>query len=446
MSSALRAGQGCLSPRWVGICDSSSVNQTIGWAGETPTPLSSSLRLAVLLIFTVLTWALDAEPVNTGPNLRPVVEAEEDIYTYQPANNGAGPLWCHGSTCLVRIGDDVFASGLETLENAKPLNNCRWTLYQRDKNGWQLQQADPTGRTREPCPLAGFPDGRLFLSVNPTLTEKDAYSGPARPEILQFAARDAKAPFERLLPVWDGTPAFTEHSYRSFAADGPGHELILLQNIGYTHAEWTFRDRTAAGPPKANCAGRTARSTPSQSRSASAIRTSCSGIAPSISAASATLSSRTRNGEPTRSSSPATNGTTTSAACSTPGRRTSRAKKFRPWVEIASRDKTCGGISAGRPVAGPGRRGAPGLDRARPRRAPAREVLSRGQAKPRGQLRHRARRQGCAPPHADAGGGRQTGRDRLLASLSGHTGQPALRHLLRERHRGGRQNGCRRTV
>ncbi len=183
-------------------------------------------------------------PAIAAPvTIRPIVEAEEDVYAYTNANNGAGPLWCHGSTCLVRIGDGVFASGLETLPNLKPLNNCRWTLYRRDKNGWQLQQVDPTGRTREPCPLVGFPDGRLFLSANPTLTVENTYAGPARPEILQFTAGNSKAPFERLLPVWSGNPAFTEHSYRSFAADGAGREFILLQNIGYTHAEWTYRDR-----------------------------------------------------------------------------------------------------------------------------------------------------------------------------------------------------------
>ena len=44
--------------------------------------------------------------------------------------------------------------------------------------------------------------------------------------------------------MWDGSPAFTEHSYRSFAADGSAGELILLQNIGYTHAEWAFCDRS----------------------------------------------------------------------------------------------------------------------------------------------------------------------------------------------------------
>ncbi|HEY5911390.1 MAG TPA: hypothetical protein VJA21_12385 [Verrucomicrobiae bacterium] len=176
-------------------------------------------------------------------SLSPIVEAEETVYTNAPANNGAGPMWCSGSTCLVRAGEHLFASGIETIENEKPLNNCRWLLFKREGSGWRLEQADPTGRTREPSPLAAFPDGRFFLSANPTLTAHGAYSGPAQPEILQFKANDSRTPFERLLPAWDGNPQFTEHSYRSFAADGPARELILFQNIGYTHAEWTFRDR-----------------------------------------------------------------------------------------------------------------------------------------------------------------------------------------------------------
>ena len=28
------------------------------------------------------------------PVLRPVVEVEEDVYRYKPADNGAGPMWC----------------------------------------------------------------------------------------------------------------------------------------------------------------------------------------------------------------------------------------------------------------------------------------------------------------------------------------------------------------
>jgi hypothetical protein len=185
----------------------------------------------------------------TSPHAAPprvVVEVEEDVYTVTPANNGAGPMWCSGSTTLVRLGDRVFASGLETLPDARPLNNCRWLLFERTPDGWQQVQADPTGRTREPSPLAVFPDGQLFLSANPTRVEDPTvYSGPSRPELIRFLAKEAGAGFEILPPKWVGTPPFTEHSYRSFAADGPRHELILFQNVGYTHAEWTFRD--AAG-------------------------------------------------------------------------------------------------------------------------------------------------------------------------------------------------------
>jgi hypothetical protein len=175
--------------------------------------------------------------------LRPVVEAEESVYQFEPADNGAGPMWCSGSTCLVRANDEVYASCLETLKGVRPLNNCRWLLFHRDKSGWRLQARDLTGRTREPSPLAAFYDGRVFLSANPTLTSNDVYSGPARPEIFEFASGRAWAAPVRSLPVWKGSPEFTEHSYRSFAADGPTGELVLFQNIGYTHTEWAFRDR-----------------------------------------------------------------------------------------------------------------------------------------------------------------------------------------------------------
>lgn len=184
-----------------------------------------------------------ATVAGTGA-VRPVVEVEEDIYSYESADNGAGPMWCHGSTCLVRVGDRVFASGIETLQNAKPLNNVRWMLFSRSEQGWKKVCVDETGRTREPCPVAGFQKGPLFLSVNPTLnSDPTVYSGPARPEILQFDPANPKTPARTLLPTWQGQPKFTEHSYRSFAADGPGRELILMQNVGYTHSEWAFLDR-----------------------------------------------------------------------------------------------------------------------------------------------------------------------------------------------------------
>ncbi|UCG47512.1 MAG: hypothetical protein JSU94_18755 [Phycisphaerales bacterium] len=200
--------------------------------------LLSVTQLCLLLAFASGQSAGSQRPV------RAEVEIEEDIYSYEPPNNGAGPLWCHGSTCLVRLANDVFASGLETIPGAKPLNNCRWMLFHRGPQGWRKVCFDGSGRTREPSPLVGFSDGRLLLSANPTLnTDPNEYSGPARPELLEFSAKDPSRPMRTLMPVWSGQPQFTEHSYRSFAADGANCELILFQNIGYTHAEWAFLDR-----------------------------------------------------------------------------------------------------------------------------------------------------------------------------------------------------------
>ena len=173
------------------------------------------------------------------------VEAEETVYTYAPANNGASPMWTYGNTCIVRYNDKVFASGLETLNDVKPLHNTRWTLYERNEEGWKLSLADLKDRTREPSPLGLMQDGRLLLSVNPTLTKPDAYSGPAQPQILQFDVEHLSAHNKILNPVWNGNPKFTEHSYRSFAVDGQANEMILFQNIGNTHIVWSFMD--AAG-------------------------------------------------------------------------------------------------------------------------------------------------------------------------------------------------------
>jgi hypothetical protein len=84
----------------------------------------------------------------------------------------------------------------------------------------------------------------VFLSANPTLvSDPNATSGPARPELVEFAASEPYAETRRWIPEWEGEPKFTEHSYRSLAADGAARELLLFQNIDYTHAEWSFLDR-----------------------------------------------------------------------------------------------------------------------------------------------------------------------------------------------------------
>jgi len=178
--------------------------------------------------------------------LAPTVEVEEPIYTTPDAANGAGPMWCYGSSCIARASDEVFVSGSETLPDAKPLHNVRWVLWRRDAKGWQKVQADATGRQREPCPLGVFANGRLLLTSNPTLTPLDSYSGAAEPQVLVFDKADA-AP-AALRPKWEGQPAFTEHSYRGLAVDGPNREALLFNNVGYDQIHWSLLDRDGAFP------------------------------------------------------------------------------------------------------------------------------------------------------------------------------------------------------
>lgn len=199
-----------------------------------------TLSIGLFLLGVTVTMSMAQQPRP----LLPTVEVEESVYTTAPANNGAGPLWCYGSTCLARLGDEVFASGIETLVEQKPLNNVRWMMFQRQPEGWQLMQVDPTGRQREPCPLGIWDDGRLLLTSNPTLTPPGTYNGAAQPEVLVFDSRDLKALPQRLLPQWEGEPAFSEHSYRGFTVDRQHHEALLLQNVGYDRSYWSYLDRT----------------------------------------------------------------------------------------------------------------------------------------------------------------------------------------------------------
>ncbi|MCA9212295.1 MAG: hypothetical protein KDB27_04455 [Planctomycetales bacterium] len=190
---------------------------------------------ASILLFALTACAASGE-------LHPVVEVEEDVYTFQPANNGAGPMWCFGNTCIVRHNDQVFVSTLHTLDGVKPLNNCVPAVWSRGADGWrETYRSD--GRTREPCPLGTFADGTILLSENRTTTPVDVYSGPAKPSILALDAARAAAQPTHLAPQWQGVPRFTEHSYRSLAVDRQNREMVLLQNIDYTHAEWSFYDR-----------------------------------------------------------------------------------------------------------------------------------------------------------------------------------------------------------
>lgn len=168
------------------------------------------------------------------------VEVEEAICTFEPADNGAGPLWCHGSTVVARRGDEVYAVSLETLPDQQPLNNCRWVLYRRRADGWQVVHRDTSGRTREPSPLALLANGDLLVSANPTLAEPGEYGGPAEPAVFRYDTADMESEHRRELPAWEGAPAFTEHSYRTVVGDGPANEVLYMQNVGYDVAHMSL--------------------------------------------------------------------------------------------------------------------------------------------------------------------------------------------------------------
>ena len=125
----------------------------------------------------------------------------------------------------------------------RSVNNIRWLLFRRDADGWKLQQADEKDRTREPSPIGLLADGRLLMSVNPTLDKDTTKASTSnQPAVLEFSTANPKAPARILQPAWEGNPRFNEHSYRTLAVDREHNEFVLFQNVGYTHSEWAFLD------------------------------------------------------------------------------------------------------------------------------------------------------------------------------------------------------------
>jgi hypothetical protein len=183
------------------------------------------------------------------------VQAEQEVYSCKPANNGAGPMWCFGNSCIVRVGEHVFASGIRTLADYVPLNNVRWMIFRNVGGSWSQVADGGDSHEREPCPIVCFNDGRVLLSTNPNSCKPDKYDGPAAPQVLEFRidalaaattpAAPASAPVgspRALVPKWGGELAFHGHTYRSFAADGARGEMVLFYNLAYDKTYWTFCD------------------------------------------------------------------------------------------------------------------------------------------------------------------------------------------------------------
>lgn len=188
-----------------------------------------------ILLLTILSLAYGG--------IQPSVEVEEVVCEYESPNNGAGPLWCYGAPLLVRSGDKVFLSTMETGEDVQPLCNTRWQLWRRDAKGWKIIRQEEKYKEREPCPIIGF-NGKLFLSVNPSLKPPGTRYGACEPHLLEFSVKDLSKHANKIIPDWAEGATFTDHSYRGVAIDRLSGEILLL-NIDAKGGDqfWSFRDK-----------------------------------------------------------------------------------------------------------------------------------------------------------------------------------------------------------
>jgi hypothetical protein len=186
--------------------------------------------------------AMVASAAGWAEEVAPVTEVEEVVATCRAPDNGAGPFWAFGAPMVVRVGDLVFTSVMETGEGVPLLCNTRWRLFRRDSKGWE-EVLHPSGfREREPCPLVLVGPDRLWISVNPSTEPPGTKYGPCDPHPLAVDVRNPGAAPTKIPPNWPGDPTFTDHSYRGIAADGASGEVILLNIDARTSAQhWAFK-------------------------------------------------------------------------------------------------------------------------------------------------------------------------------------------------------------
>ncbi len=171
----------------------------------------------------------------------PIVEVEEVVATCRPPNNGAGPLWCYGAPLLVRQGDTVFVSVMETGTGVPLLCNTRWRLFQRDARGWKLIHQPDGFRHREPCPVVSLGPDRFVVSVNPSTEPPGTQYGRCDPHLLRFDIRKTSQAPDVLRPPWPNSADFSDHSYRGIAADSNHGEVLVLNIDATTSAQhWAF--------------------------------------------------------------------------------------------------------------------------------------------------------------------------------------------------------------
>lgn len=180
----------------------------------------------------------------TPPSLVPRTVVEEDIYRLVSPNNGAGPMWSYGCTTIVRDGERLFASRMETSSDVPIPCNTRWKLLERTGGKWQVFAEAEEFKQREPCPLGIWSNGELLLSVNDALQAPGPTSLPCKPHLLRFDIKDSHAAPTELSATWNAPKInFTEHSYRGLAIDRTGNRLLQMNIDASTSIQhWALLD------------------------------------------------------------------------------------------------------------------------------------------------------------------------------------------------------------
>ncbi len=173
---------------------------------------------------------------------RAVVQAEETICTYTNADNGASPLWTFASDTLVRRGEDVYFNATELVPGAETLNRVRWALMKRGPDGWTVVRREKRDLTRENSPIGITRDGRIMMSVNPTLDPDERYA-PSEPRVLVFPPGNPAGEYETFIPHWESKPRFSHHSYRGFGVDAQTGECLITHQEGHHAQHWAFLTR-----------------------------------------------------------------------------------------------------------------------------------------------------------------------------------------------------------
>lgn len=191
-----------------------------------------------MLWFSLVTFSLYSVTIS--------IEEENIVSTCIPPENGAGPFWCYGAPLIVRVGDKVFISAMETGIGVPPLCNTRWRIFGKlDNDEWQLLHVSDKFNEREPCPIVCFQDGKLFISVNPSTKPPGTKYGSCKPKLIEFDIQSPNKEGIISLPKWTKGVNFTDHSYRGIASDTARREILLLNIDAKTgHQHWSFRDST----------------------------------------------------------------------------------------------------------------------------------------------------------------------------------------------------------